>query len=116
MRFLVDENVPRSVEQELRQRGRDVLAVRAVHPGAPDRAVLASARRERRILVTLDKDFAELAASDPDSPMVVLLRVRRVSDLRLLVDRLLAALATIDRTTGTLVTVEAHRVRVRRVP
>ncbi len=61
LRLLCDENVPASLVQALRAAGHDVGWVRADAPGTPDQAVLAQAQRERRICVTFDTDFGDLA-------------------------------------------------------
>ena len=46
-------------------------------PGSADRDVLARAVREKRVLLTFDKDFGELAASAglPDGCGIVLFRI-----------------------------------------
>jgi predicted nuclease of predicted toxin-antitoxin system len=59
--FLVNENVPRTVIQELRLRGHDVLSVKESLRGETDDVILARAQMEQRIVVTHDKDFGELA-------------------------------------------------------
>ena len=40
--------------------GHDVLSAREIDPRATDEALLALANRERRVLITEDKDFGEL--------------------------------------------------------
>ena len=44
----------------LRQQGHDVIELRELGPDPGDRALLAWAARETRILVTIDTDFGEL--------------------------------------------------------
>lgn len=58
MRLLANENIPGAVVMALRAAGHDVAWVRIDAPGASDAQVLAWAVRERRILLTFDKDFA----------------------------------------------------------
>lgn len=60
MRFLLDENVERSIAIALQQEGYDIACVGDECPGAPDHAVLNLACREKRILVTNDTDFGEM--------------------------------------------------------
>jgi predicted nuclease of predicted toxin-antitoxin system len=76
MRFLADENFPAPAAAALRAAGHDVVWVRMTAPGATDSAVLAWAAREDPILLTLDKDFGELARGSklPRTCGVVLLR------------------------------------------
>ena len=62
MRFLADENIPGRLVETLRRAGHDVAWTRMDRPGADDRVVLARAVAERRIVITFDKDFGELAA------------------------------------------------------
>ncbi len=61
MRFLANENMPGDAVSALRAAGMDVLWVRQDSPGLNDIDVLAWAVREKRILLTFDKDFGELA-------------------------------------------------------
>lgn len=59
-RLLADESVDLAIVEALRAAGHDVTYVAEVLPGAPDGEVLAIAARQRRLLVTADKDFGEL--------------------------------------------------------
>ena len=61
MRFIVDESTGTAVVEYLRSAGHDVVAVYEAMPQASDEAILARALAERRIVVTNDKDFGELA-------------------------------------------------------
>jgi predicted nuclease of predicted toxin-antitoxin system len=77
MRLLANENVPGLLVQELRVRGHDVKWILEVSPGATDTAVLEMAQRERRIALTFDKDFGELAwrKGTPAAAGVIVLRL-----------------------------------------
>lgn len=61
MQMIVNENVTRTVIDELRQRGHDVLSVKESMRGEGDDVILARAKAEQRLVVTHDKDFGELA-------------------------------------------------------
>lgn len=61
MRILADENFPGDAVSILREHGHDVLWVRTLMPGASDPEILKKAQNDRRIVVTLDKDFGEMA-------------------------------------------------------
>lgn len=61
MRFLANENFPLEAVKALRLQGHDVLWVRTDSPGITDEEVLARAQTDKRILLTFDKDFGELA-------------------------------------------------------
>ena len=49
----------------MRADGHDVLSVRDLDPRAPDETVLRWAVEQQRLLVTMDKDFGEMAARTP---------------------------------------------------
>ena len=61
MRFLADENCDMAIVRALRAAGHDVALVREQLPGAPDETVVTLARQDRRILLTEDKAFGQLA-------------------------------------------------------
>lgn len=65
MRILADENFPGVAVEELRRNGHDVIWVRTANPGLGDRAILAWAQDEQRLLVTLDKDFRPVRLVNP---------------------------------------------------
>ena len=60
MRLLVDACVARCAVLALRVAGHDAISVAETGVSVSDAAVLATARRQRRILITLDKDFGAL--------------------------------------------------------
>jgi predicted nuclease of predicted toxin-antitoxin system len=60
-RFLIDESADARVAPHLRGQGHDVALVAADYePALEDTEVLAIAVRDRRILITFDRDFGEL--------------------------------------------------------
>jgi predicted nuclease of predicted toxin-antitoxin system len=61
MRLLADENFPLPTIEALRSAGHDVTWARTDHPGTKDAALLELAESDRRVLVTLDKDFWQIA-------------------------------------------------------
>src|SRR3990172_4491835 len=61
MRFLADENFPGDAVAALRSTGHDVTWVRTAMPGSANADILETAQRERRVLLTFDRDFGELA-------------------------------------------------------
>jgi len=94
VRWLLDNNVPRSVTHLLRDRGRDVVEVREVLAAdAPDVDVLAYARATERVLATHDVALARRARASAHPH--VWLRTREVDDRDRLADEL-------DRIEGAL--------------
>ena len=61
MRLLADENFPRPIVDALRADGHDVLWARTDRAGWKDVALLDLAESEARIVLTLDKDFWQIA-------------------------------------------------------
>jgi predicted nuclease of predicted toxin-antitoxin system len=61
MRLLADENFPKPIVEVLRAGGNDVLWARTDCFGWKDAALLEFAESEARIMLTLDKDFWQLA-------------------------------------------------------
>lgn len=86
MRILADENFPKPVVEALRAGGQDVLWARTDHAGARDVVLLHLAEAEARIVLTLDKDFWQIAVQRR-SPLkqsgVVLFRVHPATTERL---------------------------------
>lgn len=60
MKFLVDVGVGKKVETILKEAGFDVLPMREVNTRAQDIEILRMAVEEKRLIVTIDKDFGEL--------------------------------------------------------
>ncbi len=60
LKFLVDVGVGKDVELYLDGQGCDVKTVRSIDPRMPDPEIIRLAALERRIVVTMDKDFGEL--------------------------------------------------------
>ena len=81
LRILANENFPLDAVIALRHEGHDVTWIRTDAPGSSDPEVLSHAQSEGRILVTLDKDFGELAFrwGLPASNGIVLFRIRATS-------------------------------------
>jgi len=61
MRFLADENCDIAVVRALRDAGHDVTMVKDRCRGAEDEAVAALALSEKRVLITEDKGFGQIA-------------------------------------------------------
>jgi predicted nuclease of predicted toxin-antitoxin system len=76
LKFLIDAGVGRQVERWLRENGYDVLAVRDLDPRMLDAAILKLAAEEKRLVITMDKDFGELVyRSQTGHAGVLLLRL-----------------------------------------
>jgi len=100
MRFILDENVPRSVEDVLTARGHEVASIREhVLPGSPDELVAAVSEYVGAVLVSHDGDFRKIAPRVPDGQRA---RFRKLSMVRMQcekpksVQRMQAAISLIE--------------------
>lgn len=60
MRFLVDENIGKSIIAHLQSDGHDVIWVKELKIGMADFEIIELALKDKRVLLTYDKDFGEL--------------------------------------------------------
>jgi predicted nuclease of predicted toxin-antitoxin system len=60
LKFLVDVGVGKKVEEYLLEKGYDTKAVRSLDQRMPDREIVRLAASEKRMVITMDKDFGEL--------------------------------------------------------
>ena len=75
MNFMADESCAGPVIRALRDAGHDVIAIAEVARGATDEQVLERALKEKRVLITEDRDFGELVyARGRSSAGVILVR------------------------------------------
>lgn len=118
MRFLADMGVSQGVVDWLRETGHDVWHLRERGlQRLPDVDVFRRAAEERRIVLTFDLDFSEIAALSDRLVSVIVFRLVNARSTNVK-RRLGAVLAADDGAleSGAVVTVEEGRVRVRRLP
>ena len=60
MNLLADESIGKSIVDELRRNGHNVLYITEFAPSIDDESVLHQANLNRALLLTEDKDFGEL--------------------------------------------------------
>lgn len=60
LKFLADENIPSKAVHRLQKDGIDIIHVNNIKYGLADNHVLKVAYKEKRILVTFDKEFGYL--------------------------------------------------------
>ena len=118
-RVLLDEGLPVRAAQWLRNRGIDAIHVReAGLASAPDSQILAVARSEQRVCVTLDHDFHSiLAETAATTPSVILFRMQQTdyAETGQLIDRVLRDFnQQLER--GAAVTATRRGIRLRSLP
>lgn len=79
MKFKIDENLPVEVANLLTEQEHDALTVFQENlDGAPDSYISIVCRREKRALITLDTDFADIRSYPPkDFSGLIVLRLKR---------------------------------------
>lgn len=60
MKFLANENIPLEACRKLKEKGIDIVSIAEFSAGASDKEVISLALKEKRSLITFDKDFGEL--------------------------------------------------------
>ena len=119
MKLLLDQGLPHSAANILRERGIDAVHVAELGlSAASDTVILERGRETGRVVVTLDADFhLLLALSHAASPSVVRLRSEglRAAALADLLESVLGKCGD-DLASGAAVTVQLRRLRVRRLP
>lgn len=112
----VDENLPTEASVLLQQAGHDALSVRDQQlSGAADSGIATVCQRERRALLTLDLDFADIRAYPPeDYSGIIVLRLAR-QDKRHVLDILGHLLPKLDaeELIGKLWIVNERTIRIR---
>lgn len=78
MKFKVDENLPVEAAELLRKEGYDVVTVRDQNlEGSTDQDIAKVCNNEKRALITIDKDFADILSYPPgESFGLIVLRLR----------------------------------------
>jgi predicted nuclease of predicted toxin-antitoxin system len=114
-RLKIDENLPDVVSKLLQYAGHDAATAREEGlAGAPDDTLLATAKSEGRVLVTLDHDFANVRRYDPAGTagiIVLRLRDQTLPMIRRAVVRLADLLAR-EATAGRLWILDESRLRI----
>jgi len=117
MKLLADENIPCSVVSILADAGYDILWIRTESPGISDPDVMRYASLEKRIILTYDKDFGELAIKDNLCPSagIILFRLP-MKNPAVIAQYILAILKSRTDGEGHFSVIEEKRIRMRPLP
>ncbi|HEX3272411.1 MAG TPA: DUF5615 family PIN-like protein [Ktedonobacterales bacterium] len=116
-RFLVDENLPRSLASDLAALGHFAEHVYDIGiGGAKDPAVFAHAQSQQLTILTGDKDFSNIRVYRPSHAGIIVVEVPDVMPPEPRKQLILRQLSTLTGQTldNLLVIIEPGRVRVRR--
>lgn len=119
MRFLVDEDLPRSTDNLLIQYGHEAIDVRDIgFRGASDADIAAYAQEHELCLLSGDTGFADIRNYPPGKYSgVVVLRLppkATSSTILMLLESLLTQTEIVNQLNGKLAIIEPGRVRIRK--
>lgn len=99
MKFLLDENFPKSVKAILEDLNHDVLDIREINgEGTPDSEIMELAVKENAVVITTDRDFFHtLAATRESHPGIIVIALKQATRKKLH-DKVLWLLKEIDPT------------------
>jgi predicted nuclease of predicted toxin-antitoxin system len=114
--FKLDENLSRSAADLIRAAGHDAVTVASQGlRGAADETLFEVCRRERRALVTLDRDFGQVLRYPPAaSAGIVILEIGPRATHAALLDRVRELVRLLDTRSpeGALWIIEPGRLRI----
>ena len=120
MRFLIDEDLPRSAQDLFRKYGHEAVGVRDIGlRGAPDSEIAVYARRTRFCLVTGDFDFSDIRNYPPGQYSGILVihpdpRAATARSFLALMEGLLKQQDLLSNLPGHLAIVRPEHIRFRR--
>lgn len=100
-KFLVDQNVPKSVSNFLKSQKHDIKLIKDVNAAMTDLQVLDLAGTDNRILLSNDKDFISLAVKYHNVDMILFSYLSQASEVR--IKGLKKILPKIDKGFGVIV-------------
>jgi predicted nuclease of predicted toxin-antitoxin system len=113
VRFLADENCDSEIVRSLQRDGHDVLSVSDISPRAEDAEVIELAVRDKRILLTEDKDFGQLVYAHGAKGLGVIFLRYPISARRQIASDIMQLVKQHgDKLVGRFVTVQPGRVRI----
>jgi len=116
MKFKIDENLPIEVAELLSQTGHDAITVYDQNlTGETDSNIAAICQSEKRAIVTLDLDFADIRAYPPkEFSGLIVMRLKQQDKPYVLgiAERLVKALLS-EELEGHLWIIDERRIRIR---
>jgi predicted nuclease of predicted toxin-antitoxin system len=114
--FKLDENLPSEAAAQLRDIGFDAHTVHDESlAGANDDVIAETARREGRVLITLDRDFSDIRAYPPSDHAGIIILRPQAQDKHTVSDLLQRLIVVLHKQSpeGELWIVESDRIRRR---
>lgn len=83
VKFLIDNNIPKSVAVFLKKKRYDIKLVGDINPEMSDIEVLNLAKKDGRVIISNDKDFLNLSVKYYDVDMILFDYVSQKADVRI---------------------------------
>lgn len=113
-RLIADENIPLETVALLKRQGVDIVSIPELSRGMSDRDLLVTAKAENRILVTFDRDFAQLVFKEKLETKGVMLLLFIPKSPQQIAKRIQQVLSANIAMPNHVVTVKEDRVKVTR--
>lgn len=117
--FFMDQCVPDSIIQFLRNAGHEILPLKEHIPKeSPDSAVIKKAQQLNTILISLNGDFADIVIYPPTNYNgIIAIQLRNhpeiIPQLMERLEKYLSLNPDMSHYRGKLILVEVHRIRIR---
>ena len=117
MRFLADESCDFAVVCYLREAGYDVKSIVESYSGSEDEFVINLAKKEKRILLTEDKDFGHLVFVR-NIPATGVILLRFAPGERNKIGKKIVDFVKLEgkKIKGSFIVIQPDNVRIRRLP
>lgn len=117
MRIVADENLFEPIIKFLRSSGNDVLSIREGFSGISDDEVFQLACKEKRVIITMDKDFSRVFRFPPNKcgGIIVIKIYKRTIDETLEIFKKFYKLIKEEDVFENLITITPENVRIRRI-
>jgi predicted nuclease of predicted toxin-antitoxin system len=117
LKFLIDENMPRSTTKILKETKYDVIDIRDIKPpGIKNGEIFAIANQEKRVIISRNKGFGNIIEYPVGKhPRIIVLKTKSLPPaiINKLLIEFLEEIST-KELKGALVTLELGRYRIRR--
>lgn len=114
MKIKLDENLPARLKNALTMCGHETDTVSDEGlTGRPDREVWQAAQTEARFLITQDLDFSDTRKFTPGTHSGLLLVRLREPSAKMLLDKVSAVAAELEKWRGCFVVLTDHKLRIK---
>jgi predicted nuclease of predicted toxin-antitoxin system len=116
MKFKIDENLPLEIAELLRVKGYEAkTVVEQALNGEIDHKIASVCQEEKRVLITLDTDFADIRTYPPENfPGIIVLRLRQQDKVHILeVFKDVMVFLSTEPLEHTLWIIDENRIRIR---